>query len=58
MPKEEKSKAAPKASEKKEEKKYSESGMPIPKPKKEVKESGKERACHEGWKEVFCNSQM
>lgn len=35
VPKEEKSKAAPKASEKK----YSESGMPIPKPKKVVKES-------------------
>ncbi|MBP3277427.1 MAG: hypothetical protein J6M44_00580 [Butyrivibrio sp.] len=37
LPKEEK--AAPKTSEKKEEKKYSESGMPIPKPKKVIKES-------------------
>ena len=44
-PKEEK--AEPKASEKKEEKKvekrYSESGMPIPKPKKVVKESEPEK---------------
>ena len=43
IPKEENSKAAPKASEKKEEKKYSESGMPIPKPKKVAKDSEPEK---------------